>query len=702
MKERERIKKLARLNKASAKLNLMKDKEKFLDEVLTQAHNIFKYNSCAILRINALKNNLYIEKQIGYNPKVEKILIKIGEGITGQVAQNGKPIIVSDVTNDKRYIKGINGGLSEMAVPMKYKNRLIGVMDVESTEKGFFNKEDLELFNIYSHQVASAYLNVDLYDELQRKNESLEKKLKEVEVMNRIAKRINSNLDLDVLLKQILRLCHEALKFSKAGILLFNEKKDELELVSSYGYKLKEVSDLKIAKGKGITGWVAKSGDPLLIKNVNESKRFIGDKENIYSSMAVPLIVKNKLIGVLNADSVQPKVFTDSDLEFFTYFASHVAIAIQNAELFLEVKDKNKILHSNISEIEKMNLELKDYSNKVKTANKDLQKRMKDLVSLTDASKAISSSLNLDSTLSSIMKMSTRIINASASMIKVIDKETNETKIKVHYSPIIKKLSNSMKSSKVPKIRRELLKSILSFPLIVGDKTIGSFEIGSIEIDAFDESEKNILQTLAGQGAVAIENARLFEDIQRTYYETIKSLVHALEARDAYTKGHSERVTTLSLKIARILKLSKEDLRVLNYAGILHDIGKIGIADSVLNKKEALTAADWEIIEKHPFFGDTILGPIKFLEEAQDIILHHHERLDGKGYPHGLIGKEIPIASRIIAVADSYDAMTSKRVYRTSMKKKEAIDEIKKNSGSQFDPNVVKAFLKVIQPGSMK
>ena len=230
----------------------------------------------------------------------------------------------------------------------------------------------------------------------------------------------------------------------------------------------------------------------------------------------------------------------------------------------------------------------------------------------------------------------------------------------------------------------------------IGNRVIGYFELGSLDEAAFDADDRRVLQVLAGQAAIAIENARLFENTQQTYYETIRSLAQALEARDAYTKGHSERVTRYALETAREMGLSDHSRKVIRYAGLLHDIGKIGISDSILHKRLKLTEEDWEAIRSHPLFGDSILGPLKFLQEAQAIVLRHHERFDGSGYPGHLKGDEIPLEARIIAVADAYDAMTSDRPYRLAMDHQTAISELEKASGRQFDPTVVEAFIAIV------
>lgn len=189
------------------------------------------------------------------------------------------------------------------------------------------------------------------------------------------------------------------------------------------------------------------------------------------------------------------------------------------------------------------------------------------------------------------------------------------------------------------------------------------------------------------------KNIVLGEKTRRSYLNSIKSLASALESKDGYYHGHSRRVTLYAMAIAKKLGFSKEDRELVYRVGILHDIGKIGVGDYILTKTDKLTKEDWDKIKKHPETGEIIVTPLEFLKEARPIIRHHHERYDGSGYPDGLSGERIPMIARILAVSDAYDAMTSTRTYRKALTHEEAVAELKKNAGTQFDPKVVETLL---------
>lgn len=188
------------------------------------------------------------------------------------------------------------------------------------------------------------------------------------------------------------------------------------------------------------------------------------------------------------------------------------------------------------------------------------------------------------------------------------------------------------------------------------------------------------------------EIRRLYSQLQRSYLGTITSLYFALEAKDQYTRGHSERVFLYSLHVGRHLGLSPQDMIHLKYAALLHDLGKIGIPDSILLKPGTLTEDEYSTIKDHPIVGAAILDPIQFLRRVRDIIRHHHEHYDGKGYPDGLTADMIDVQGRIIAVVDAYDAMRSDRPYRNARTREEALKELHDLAGSQFCPDCVKAF----------
>lgn len=212
----------------------------------------------------------------------------------------------------------------------------------------------------------------------------------------------------------------------------------------------------------------------------------------------------------------------------------------------------------------------------------------------------------------------------------------------------------------------------------------------------FQSSDIFLANFLLDKVALAVENIALYESMVSNLHSTLSALVGAMEAKDSYTRQHSWRVTNLSVATAKLMGLETEALESLRFAAYLHDIGKIGIKDNILSKNGRLSAAEYEEIKRHPVIGEAIIRDLNLSADETGVIRFHHERWDGKGYPDGLAGEDIPLLARVVAVADAYDAMTSDRHYRQARDRENALNELLRCSGSQFDPQVVQKFLEML------
>jgi putative nucleotidyltransferase with HDIG domain len=233
----------------------------------------------------------------------------------------------------------------------------------------------------------------------------------------------------------------------------------------------------------------------------------------------------------------------------------------------------------------------------------------------------------------------------------------------------------------------------LAIPFTLNSETFGILSLSQKQDgSAFTDDEVSLALTFARKAAQRIENNALYEVFYNNLINTLKSLVISIEARDSYTRHHSERVTDYSLRIAEKLGVDAEDREALRFGGYLHDIGKIGVRDTVLLKPGALTQEERGEINQHPVIGGNIMEPLRFFPREKELILHHHEHFDGSGYPGRLVGDDIPLTSRVLAVADAYDAITSTRPYRGARPQEYAVAELKKGAGTQFDGRIVNAF----------
>jgi putative nucleotidyltransferase with HDIG domain len=241
--------------------------------------------------------------------------------------------------------------------------------------------------------------------------------------------------------------------------------------------------------------------------------------------------------------------------------------------------------------------------------------------------------------------------------------------------------------------QKRQITAILCVPLKVKDEVTGVISVAHEKVGKiFTSVEQKLLSTLAGQAAVALDNARLYEETKKMFLSIIEALAATIDAKDPYTHGHSRRVTYYSMVIAEAMGADPEFIETVKLAGLLHDIGKIGIPELVLRKGGSLTKDEYKDIMDHAVIGVRILGHIDALKHVVPAIKHHHERYGGGGYPDGLKGEDIPLPARILSIADTFDAMTSDRPYRKGLSDEDALRELGRNRGIQFDPELVRVF----------
>jgi len=336
--------------------------------------------------------------------------------------------------------------------------------------------------------------------------------------------------------------------------------------------------------------------------------------------------------------------------------------------------------------------------------------------------KTVMSETELPDLLNQTMLMTERILNAVTSSILLVDEQTGELFFEAATGKIgaaLSKAHTKMKSGVgawvtnhcqpliVNDVKRDqrfngeidqssgfTTESILCVPLIIGGRSIGAIEvINKRSGETFDNEDLELLTALASTAALAIDNARMHQVALSAYLDNIKMLSETIDAKDPYTSGHSQRVSKYALMAGKSLSLSFRELQTIEYAGLLHDVGKIAIDEAVLRKPDKLTPEEWVKMITHPRVGANIIADIPILKEVKEQVLYHHERYDGTGYPERLKGKLIPLGARLLAVADSFDTITTDRPYRAASSIDFAMEELHRCSGTQLCPVAVKAFI---------
>lgn len=364
--------------------------------------------------------------------------------------------------------------------------------------------------------------------------------------------------------------------------------------------------------------------------------------------------------------------------------------------------------------IQGLSRDITDYCN----AKKEILERNRQILAIGNVTQLLTKNLEPHDILYSIAEKISTILSSPLCTIRTVN-ESGKLELMVAAGelkdmPLLKELSLTsdenvkllvskeitiLDANKFPadyvllkRLKQLNVKNIISVPLISKDKAVGTLNILTTSRLANDIS---LLRSVADSVSIAIENANLYDNLRNWYLRTIDALAYAVEAKDRYTKGHSLRVSKYAAIIGESMGLPKDEIEKLKIAGILHDIGKIGISDKILMKPGKLTKEEYDKIKQHPSISRKILEPIGLSKDIIDGIEKHHERYDGKGYPFGLNDDNIPLIAAILCVADSFDAMTSDRSYRKGMPFDEAVNELLKYKGTQFNPRVVDSVISI-------
>lgn len=562
-----------------------------------------------------------------------------------------------------------------------------GFVEVGCLEERPFLKEERDLLDAIAERLSRIA-------ERKQVEEGEKRRKRERKALYSIASSANKSLDLDRVLRDSLSHAMKAVDVELGEIYLVEG--ENLVLRMSEGAtqtSSKEVKKIPLSKWTEKTQVVSErldDGMKRLIKDENHWGKGIGlegKKKDIQSYISIPLQSKQEPLGLMMLASRKYAKFDTETVKLLEAMGHEISVGIANAKLLREAQD-----------------------------------RAAELLTLYEVGKAVDSTLEfnkmLDISLNSILTLfgaesgSIMLTAADGERLEIkvskgLDKKSAmKAKVKVGEGiagwvaqtgePLL--LMNPIHDPRFSKLRIDRgIRDALSVPLVAKDKVIGVFNVSNKSSGSFTNNDLSLLCALASEIAVAIENAKLYENLKQGYLSTVGALAKAVDAKDPYTAGHSERVSQIAVCIAREMGLSQETIDAIETAAALHDIGKIGISESILLKPGELTIKEWEKVRKHPEIGIDILQPVEFSEEVVLSIHQHHEQPDGQGYPNGLRGKQICQGAHVLRVADVYEAMTSDRPYRKAYSHQDAIAEIKRYAGAHFDRRAVAALVKVVK-----
>jgi putative nucleotidyltransferase with HDIG domain len=523
------------------------------------------------------------------------------------------------------------------------------------------------------------------------------------------ANQIASNTELDDLLDQMLDLIILICGANAGTLYLLDQKTQELEftVVKGDDPESQGLVGRRIDTQTGIVGATIQQKQPLVVQDLAQDERWFrplgaAHEFRLQNVISIPLLLRGTAIGV-----VQVFNYTHEPLQLVQFLGNRMASEIEKAQLL--------------------------------QASEQRGERLEVLVSIINE---ISSTLDRNEILNTIIEKARDLLHAEASSLFLMDADTDD---------LILHIARDLHQTQLPPIRIPAgqgiigyvvktgetvlvndaaaderhygfvddisgidTRTILAVPLIAQTVVLGQDRgttqtqiIGGLEainkIDGnFTEQDAQMMRTLADQAATVLHIANLYADANELFLDTISAMVAAIDAKDPYTEGHSHRVSEFSIEVGRELELSQEDIHHIRIGSLLHDIGKIGIPDSILIKPGRLTTAEFEVMKQHPTIGAKIMRNVRMLQAEIPALEQHHERIDGKGYPNGLQGDNISLFGRIVAVADVFDAITSDRPYRQAMSAEEALDILHSEIGSHLDQACVAGLTKAYLEGRIR
>jgi diguanylate cyclase (GGDEF)-like protein/putative nucleotidyltransferase with HDIG domain len=615
-------------------------------------------------------------------------------------------------------------------VPVHFSDGSMGVLALADLEcEGAVTKSQFELVQVLAEEAAGAIENARLFKKEQRRASHLA-------LLNELGRKASSVLNPQELLSSICQQVRDAFGYDLARIEMRDPGREELVVEAEVGYGPGLIGR-RIRLGEGLAGVAADSGEPVLANSVMQEPRYIALHPGIRSALSLPLKYREELMGVLSLESRHAYAFSQQDVLTLRTLADELAIALHNARVYqvaLEqaITDGLTGLKTHRYFMEALDREWRRSTRSghmfsVIMLDLDGFKLVNDRHGHLEGDKVLTAVAHL---LSDRVRQSNVVARYGGDEFAILLPEARTEQAEV----LAERLRASLESDPYLTARGVTASfGIATFPvhgptqeeiLRVADSGMylakhqdgNRVRVASLALaSAQAEWERELLEAYLGvtmkrmfsTGPEAFDHyLERFQSLMLTangetpsLLDTVTALALAIDFRDHYTQGHSQAVSRLAAQIARQMGLPDTVIEEIRLGGILHDIGKIGVPEAVLNKPSRLTSEEFDLMKSHTWKGAAILEPLKVkaIERIRGMVRHHHEMVDGNGYPDHLRGDHIPLAARIIAVTDSFDAMISERSYRGARTLEEAVEELQRCQGTQFDPGIVEAFIRSLE-----
>jgi len=622
-----------------------------------------------------------------------------GVGTQSEAIHTRRPVIINNLREHlkRKRIKAVDAGTDDgrvsqsgLYIPMIAQERVVGVVQVQSYSLNRFAEADAKVLGLAANTAAVALENARLFAETRHR-------LVELEAVNRVSTALRVAQTLDEMLPLLLDETLAVLQTDAGIIFEYDGERDLLRKAVARGWYTR-MPDTPIKSSDCVAGQAIVTGEPYRSREFTSDPRL---RDLLYPAIpagwggaGAPIRAAQEIIGVICVSVPLPRELSADEVHLLTTLAEIAGTAIQRTRLHEQT----------VRQVER-------------------------LAALHTIDAAISGVFDLRVTFDVLLSQVTTQLNVDAAAVLLLDPNTLQLEYAVgkgfrgrgitrlalrlgedHAGRAAweRRLIHVPNLAEAPFSRPELTAgegfvTYFGAPLLAKGQIKGVLELFYRAPFSPDPQWLDFLGILAGQAAIAIDNAQLFEQSQRltadlvlAYDVTLEGWARALELRDRETEGHTQRVTELTVRLARALGMSEAELVHVRRGALLHDIGKMGIPDGILLKPGELTDAEWEIMRQHPQFAYDMLQPIAYLRPALDIPYGHHEKWDGTGYPRGLRGKQIPLAARIFAVVDVWDALRSDRPYRPAWSDEQVLEYIESQAGKHFDPRVVEVFLQMV------